>query len=76
MYHEARTTGTKLCKGPCGLEKHVLAFSADHSHSDGLTSICRDCEALHRKETPAYKKQLDKRIAEIAGRLRFVKGTE
>ncbi len=48
-YYEPRTTGTKVCPGPCKDEKHVLAFAADHRRPDGLCVMCRDCVATSRK---------------------------
>lgn len=40
----------------CGISKTFDAFKKHRSHSDGLSSQCRDCIKKHRS-TPEYKEQ-------------------
>lgn len=68
MHHEPRTTGTKVCKGPCGLEKHVLAFSVQPSCHDGLQPDCRECCSKARKTRPSAQKAVDRRIIQLRAR--------
>lgn len=41
---------TKLCKGPCGLEKELTNFSKNKSIKDGLDLYCKDCKKDKRKK--------------------------
>lgn len=52
--HEPRMSGEKTCV-LCGETKHVLAFSVDKSHRDGLGSWCRECTA--EQASKAYRRK-------------------
>lgn len=45
MRHEAPVTGSKICRGECGRELHVMAFAAAPEAPDGMHAKCRECEA-------------------------------
>lgn len=62
MKHEPLTVGTKICKGPCGKELHVLAFASHASAKDGLNSLCRACAAIKKKGCKSNVAQAEARF--------------
>jgi len=46
----SRTTGFKLCQGPCKRTKHMLEFARKREGVGGRNSICRVCVSRTRKD--------------------------
>ena len=51
----------KTCKGPCGKQKLVIAFSKNSTKPDGLQDECKECRNAYnsqwRKDNPRKKRE-------------------
>jgi hypothetical protein len=54
-----RVEESKLCGGPCGQEKPMVAFARDRSRADGRKTMCRACDAVRFREWKARRLEHD-----------------